>query len=99
MWGSATLTMVVSRTTMSWEVRMTKRNTEGLLKRPRRVPGLSCWERLAADGRDRRIEVVDIGIRPFRWYRVGKRKLPPFSIRRDPPLCKRSLGSGGNIGR
>ena len=30
MWGRATLTMVVSRTTMSWAVRMTKRNTDGL---------------------------------------------------------------------
>lgn len=29
MWGRATFTMVVSRTTMSWAVRMMKRNTEG----------------------------------------------------------------------
>ena len=25
--------------------------------------------------------------RPFRWYREGKRKLPPVSIRRVPPFC------------
>ena len=30
MWGRATLTMVASRTTMSWAVRITSRNTEGL---------------------------------------------------------------------
>jgi len=39
MWGRATLTMVVSRTTINWEVKMTNRNTEGLLSRLFRRPG------------------------------------------------------------
>ena len=62
MWGSATLTMVVSSTTMSWEVRMTKRNTEGLLKRPRGVPGLAL---LGTAGRGR--------ARPYklRWWTLA----------------------------
>ena len=30
MWGRATFTMVVSSTTISWAVRMTKRSTDGL---------------------------------------------------------------------
>jgi hypothetical protein len=34
MWGRATFTTVVSSTTMSWAVRMTKRNTEGRWRRP-----------------------------------------------------------------
>ena len=38
MCGRATLTMVVSRTTMSWAVRMTNRNTVGLVSRRRREP-------------------------------------------------------------
>jgi hypothetical protein len=33
MWGRATLTMVVSRTTIIWAARITKRNTEGWLSR------------------------------------------------------------------
>ena len=39
MWGRATLTMVVSKTTMSWAARMTNRNTEGLVNRDFRRPG------------------------------------------------------------
>ena len=39
MCGRATLTMVVSRTTMSWAARMTNRNTEGVLSRVLRRPG------------------------------------------------------------
>ena len=42
MWGRATLTMVVSRTTIIWAVRMTKRKTEGWLRRCRSVPGWSA---------------------------------------------------------
>src|SRR5580698_6481520 len=34
MWGRATLTMVESRTTINWAVRMTKRNTVGCVRRP-----------------------------------------------------------------
>ena len=37
--GRATLTMVVSRTTIIWAVRITKRKTEGWLSRCRSVPG------------------------------------------------------------
>ena len=65
MWGRATLTIVVSRTTMSWEVRITKRKTVGLVSRLRRVPGRPRVERGS------RTESEDMGVRPFRWYGVG----------------------------
>ena len=55
MWGRATLTMVVSRTTMSWAVRMTKRNTEGLAEQAPETSGRPAGNvRLAVSGRDSR---------------------------------------------
>jgi hypothetical protein len=69
MWGRATLTIVVSRTTMSWEVRTTKRNTEGLASRRRRDPGPLGEMEPAVSGRDSTSEDEGMDFRSFRWYR------------------------------
>ena len=70
MWGRATLTMVASRTTMSWAVRITNRNTEGLASRRRTEPGPPADVRPAVSGRDARTwGVWGMVCRPFRWYR------------------------------
>ena len=72
MWGRATLTIVVSKTTMSWAVRITKRKTVGLASRRRTGPGPLGSGRLAVPGRDSRTwGLWGMVCRPFRWYRGG----------------------------
>ena len=50
--------MVASRTTISWAVRMTKRNTDGLAMSRRRALGGRSPGMLAADPEGLAIEVV-----------------------------------------
>jgi hypothetical protein len=69
MWGRATLTMVVSRTTMSWEVKITKRNTVGILSRRRLRSDQPGFGLAAGAGRDPRMAREGIVVRSFRWYR------------------------------
>ena len=70
MCGRATLTIVASKTTMSWAVRITKRKTVGWASRRRREPGPLGSERPAVSGRDSRAGGVwGMVCRPFRWYR------------------------------
>jgi hypothetical protein len=64
MWGRATLTMVVSRTTMSWAVRMTNRNTDG---RDRRRPR-ACEPGFPARGRDDKEAVGGMYFDLSYWY-------------------------------
>ena len=52
MCGRATLTMVVSKTTISWAARMTNRNTEGVLNRVFKRPGGPAAGPPAGVGRD-----------------------------------------------
>ena len=88
MFGRATFTMVASSTTMSWAVRMTKRNTEGWPRSPRRVPGRPSEGAAAAARRDlKRVRGIDNDLSAAT---VNKRKLPPVSIRRVPPVSKSS---------
>ena len=67
MWGRATLTMVASRTTMSWAVRITSRNTEGLASRRRTRPGPPGDVVAGVSGRDGRTWWLwGMVLRPFR---------------------------------
>ena len=54
--------MVASRTTISWAVRMTKRNTDGLAMSRRRALGGRSPGMLAATPEGLAIEVVDIDL-------------------------------------
>src|SRR5580700_9096496 len=92
MFGRATFTMVASSTTMSWAVRMTKRNTEGWARRPRRVPGWPSEGLAAAAGRGfERVRGIDDDLSAAI---LSKRKLPPVSIRRGPPFSKFVVSRG-----
>ncbi len=94
MCGRATLTIVASRTTMSWAVRITNRNTVGLAEPPARTRAAG-GRPSARFGATRELGGMGHGVRPFRCYREDKRKLPPDSIRRVPPFCNASKGPGG----
>src|SRR5271166_943241 len=87
MCGSATFTMVVSSTTMSCAVRITKRTRAGFWSWRRRFPGRPPG-RVATDGGCGiwgRLEGIDESLS---GGSLEKRKLPPVSIRRVPPVSK-----------
>src|SRR5579862_8034533 len=60
MWGRATFTIVVSSTTMSWAVRITKRKTAGFWRRRER--GRSAWPWAAERGLERRERGIDLDL-------------------------------------
>jgi hypothetical protein len=66
MCGSATLTIVVSRTTINWAVRITKRNTVGWLSRPRIRLDQPGFDPVSGAGRVPRMASEGIVIRSFR---------------------------------
>ena len=90
MCGNATLTIVLSSTTMSWDVRMTNRNRDGLARRRPKFgePPAGGGELKTRRGSLSEVRGIDIDLSAGN---LSKRKLPPISIRRVPPLCNSTL--------
>ena len=88
MCGSATLTMVVSSTTISWAVRITKRRHSGWLRRlPERCPTWRSGARRSAAAPRARTQRGERALTStFPLVVWSKRKLPPVIIRRVPPF-------------